>query len=67
MVQTLPRMRFYGWSSFVIEGSRGALAFDPFFRPYCGTEWSTLGDYADGRVICLTHGHQEHYLTVIGW
>jgi L-ascorbate metabolism protein UlaG (beta-lactamase superfamily) len=62
MVETLPKIRFYGWSSFVIEGPNGALAFDPFFRPYCGADWSTLADYADVRVVCLTHGHQEHYL-----
>ncbi len=58
----LPVIRYYGWSSFVIEGAEGALAFDPFFRPYCGARWSELSDYADVRVVCLTHGHQEHYL-----
>lgn len=59
---TLPRIRYHGWSSLVIEGPQGALAFDPFFRPYCDANWSTLKHYTDVRVVCLTHGHQEHYL-----
>jgi L-ascorbate metabolism protein UlaG (beta-lactamase superfamily) len=62
MAKKLPRIRFYGWSSLVIEGPQGSLAFDPFFRPFYGADWSKLSDYADVRVVCMTHGHQEHYL-----
>lgn len=58
----IPKIKFFGWSSFAIESKQGVLHFDPFFRHYCGAQWYSLDDYADASVICLTHGHEEHYL-----
>lgn len=58
----LPRIRYLGWSSVIIETDQGDLVFDPFFRPYCGADFSTLDDFARAKVICVTHGHQDHYL-----
>jgi L-ascorbate metabolism protein UlaG (beta-lactamase superfamily) len=57
-------IKYYGWSSLSIEGSDGALFFDPFYRPYCGAEWFHASDFASARYICVTHGHEEHFLDV---
>ena len=56
------KIRYFGWSSLSIESDDGALFFDPFFRPYCGAEWFHLEDFAHARYICVTHGHEEHFL-----
>jgi hypothetical protein len=56
------RIRYFGWSSLVLEAPNGTLAFDPFFRAYCGARWSSPGDYAHAKVVCVTHGHEEHFL-----
>lgn len=56
------RIRYFGWSSLQLETPTGSIFFDPFFRPYCGAQWSSLEDYADADVVCVTHGHEEHFL-----
>jgi hypothetical protein len=56
------RIRYFGWSSLTVEAPNGTLAFDPFFRQYCGAHWSSIDDYADAKVVCVTHGHEEHFL-----
>jgi L-ascorbate metabolism protein UlaG (beta-lactamase superfamily) len=57
-----PKLMYYGWSFFSVETGQGVLLFDPFFRPECGAEWAHLDDFARTNIICLTHGHHEHYL-----
>jgi L-ascorbate metabolism protein UlaG (beta-lactamase superfamily) len=58
------RIRYFGWSALSIETADGTLFFDPFFRPYCGAEWFHLDDFRRARYICVTHGHEEHFLDV---
>src|SRR5260370_22300592 len=58
------RIRYFGWSALSIETGDGALFFDPFFRPYCGAEWFHLADFQRAKYICVTHGHEEHFLDV---
>src|SRR6201992_1764173 len=58
------KLRYFGWSALSLETPDGALFFDPFFRPYCGAEWFHLGDFSHARYICVTHGHEEHFLDV---
>jgi len=58
----MPKIRYLGWSSVIMQGGQGDLAFDPFFRPYCGADFSTLEDFAGAKVVCVSHGHQDHYL-----
>ena len=60
--KAIPKIRYLGWSSVVVETKDGDLVFDPFFRPYCGADFSTIEDYKNVKVICVTHGHQDHYL-----
>ena len=55
-------MKYFGWSCFSIASDKGHLLFDPFFRPMHGAKWATLEDFRETRVICVTHGHYEHYL-----
>src|SRR5271170_230774 len=57
-------LRYFGWSGLSLETPDGALFFDPFFRPYCGAEWFHLEDFAHAKYICVTHGHEEHFLDV---
>ena len=55
-------IRYFGWSSMLVESTIGGdLVFDPFFSSDYGTYWSDLNDYANVSVICVTHGHHEHY------
>lgn len=56
------RIRYFGWSSLLVEARNGTIAFDPFYRPYCGAQWSSLSDYLHADIVCLTHGHEEHFL-----
>lgn len=56
------RMKYFGWSCFSVVSDQGHLLFDPFFRPMHGAKWATLEDFRETRVICVTHGHYEHYL-----
>jgi hypothetical protein len=59
-----PTIKYFGWSSFTVQTDQGKLAFDPLFRRYCDAKFAELDDFADADVICLTHGHQEHYFDV---
>ncbi|MDY0259114.1 MAG: MBL fold metallo-hydrolase [Desulfovibrio sp.] len=55
-------VKYYGWSSLVITSKKGGdLTFDPFFSEDYGTHWSDLSDYNNVSVICVSHGHHEHY------
>lgn len=56
------KIKYFGWSSLAIESGANTLFFDPFFRRYCGAQWSSLEDYLGANVVCLTHGHEEHFL-----
>jgi hypothetical protein len=58
------KIKYFGWSGLSIETPDGALFFDPFFRPYCGASWFHMQDYAHAKYICVTHGHEEHFLDV---
>ncbi len=59
-----PRLRYFGWSSFAIESANGSLLFDPLYRTMYGARWSSLNDFRDAKVICVTHGHHDHYIDV---
>ena len=56
------RLRYFGWSSLAVDTPAGSLFFDPFYRPYCGAKWSSEDDYSGASVVCVTHGHEEHFL-----
>lgn len=58
------RIRYFGWSSISVEAPNGKIAFDPFFREYCGARWSSLEDHEGTDVVCVTHGHEEHFLDI---
>jgi len=58
------KIRYFGWSGLSLETGGAALFFDPFFRPYCGAEWFHLADFKHATHICVTHGHEEHFLDV---
>src|SRR5258708_10096590 len=60
----MTKIRYFGWSALSLETADGALFFDPFFRPYCGAEWFHLQDFRHAKYICVTHGHEEHFLDV---
>jgi len=55
-------IKYLGWSNIIIPSPNGSLAFDPFYRPMYGADWATLEDFKDVKVICISHGHHEHYL-----
>jgi len=57
-------VRYFGWSALSIETPEGSLFFDPFYRPYCGAQWFTQHDFNQAAYICVTHGHEEHFLDV---
>lgn len=57
-------LKYYGWSSIALETEKGVVMFDPFYRPYCGAEWFHLADFKPADYICVTHGHEEHFLDV---
>lgn len=57
-------LKYFGWSGISIATDKSKLVFDPFFRPYCGAEWFHLEDFVDVNYICVTHGHEEHFLDV---
>ena len=56
------KIHYHGWSSFTIETANGKLLFDPLYRKIFGAKWSSLNDFLDASVICLTHGHYDHYV-----
>ena len=58
------KLRYLGWSSFVIEWANGNLLFDPLYRRMYGAGWASLNDFRDSKVICVTHGHHDHYIDV---
>jgi L-ascorbate metabolism protein UlaG (beta-lactamase superfamily) len=58
------RVRYYGWSALSIESAHGALFFDPFWRHYCGAQWFDQADFSHAKHVCVTHGHEEHFLDV---
>lgn len=62
MLQENYRIKYFGWSSLALECGSEMLLFDPFFRHYCGVQWSRLEDYLPATVLCVTHGHEEHFL-----
>lgn len=59
-----PTIRYFGWSALSIETADGTLFFDPFYRKYCGAQWFGLEDFAHAKIVCATHGHEEHYLDI---
>ncbi|MCP5156552.1 MAG: MBL fold metallo-hydrolase [Ectothiorhodospiraceae bacterium] len=59
-----PVIRYFGWSALSLTDGDETLYFDPFFRPYCGAHWFDLEDFADATLVCVTHGHEEHFLDV---
>lgn len=59
-----PTITYYGWSGLSINTESGKLFFDPFFRPYCGAKWFDQKDFSGANYICVTHGHEEHFLDV---
>jgi len=55
-------LRYLGWSSVAIQSrDHGDLVFDPFFDNRYDTYWSDISDYDNVKVICISHGHWEHY------
>jgi L-ascorbate metabolism protein UlaG (beta-lactamase superfamily) len=56
------RIRYLGWSNIVVRSGDRQLCFDPFFRKAAGVRWAGLDDFEAVDVICLTHGHSEHFL-----
>lgn len=63
-MNAVTRIRYFGWSGLSIETPAGALFFDPFYRRYCGAAWFGVEDFAHASYICVTHGHEEHFLDV---
>ncbi|MCP1673823.1 L-ascorbate metabolism protein UlaG (beta-lactamase superfamily) [Natronocella acetinitrilica] len=59
-----PTIRYYGWSALSINTNQGNLFFDPFYRKYCGAQWFSAKDFDSADLICVTHGHEEHFLDV---
>jgi hypothetical protein len=57
-------LRYYGWSGLSIDTVAGSIFFDPFFRPYCGAAWFKLHEFTRATYVCVTHGHEEHFLDV---
>jgi len=56
------KIKYFGWSSFMIESPRGHLLFDPFFRRMYGAHYSDPKDFEGTKVLCITHGHFDHYI-----
>lgn len=61
---TEPRIHYYGWSALALETEQGRVLFDPFYRRYCGVQWFGPEVFDDADLICVTHGHEEHFLDV---
>jgi hypothetical protein len=59
-----PTVTYYGWSALSIDTDAGSLFFDPFFRKYCNAKWFDKQDFSHAKYICVTHGHEEHFLDV---
>jgi L-ascorbate metabolism protein UlaG (beta-lactamase superfamily) len=57
-------IKYYGWSAIELRVHGKSIFFDPFYRPYCGAHWFDAPDFAHADVVCVTHGHEEHFLDV---
>jgi len=57
-------LRYFGWSSFSFESGGGTVLFDPLYRKLFGRAWASLYDFHSAKVICVTHGHFDHYVDV---
>jgi len=57
-------IKYYGWSAIELRVQGKSIFFDPFYRPYCGAHWFDAHDFAHADVVCVTHGHEEHFLDV---
>ena len=57
---------YYGWSALGIQSAEGTLLFDPLCRPYCGAHWFGPEAFGGATVVCVTHGHEEHFLDTPG-
>ena len=53
---------YHGWSCFSVCWGETTMLFDPFYRPMHGASWASLQDFTKVKLICVTHGHYEHYL-----
>jgi len=60
-INPAPKLRYLGWSAFEIETQSGSLFFDPVFTNLYGAKWAQKEDYLKAKVICVTHGHSDHY------
>lgn len=59
-----PTVRYFGWSSLAVTTAEGVVLFDPFYREYCGVQWFQVDEFGSADYICVTHGHEEHFLDV---
>lgn len=57
-------IKYFGWSSLAVTSPQGIVLFDPFYREYCGVQWFDANDLCPADFICVTHGHEEHFLDV---
>lgn len=57
-------IKYYGWSAIELRVGGKSIFFDPFFRSYCGAQWFELSDFSHADLVCVTHGHEEHFLDV---
>ena len=56
------KISYQGWSSFRVEAKNGTVLFDPLYRKIFSAKWSVSDDFKSADVICLTHGHYDHYV-----
>lgn len=57
-------IKYFGWSSLAVQSPQGVVLFDPFYRKYCDVQWFEAVDLCPADYICVTHGHEEHFLDV---
>jgi metal-dependent hydrolase (beta-lactamase superfamily II) len=55
-------IKYFGWSSINLLSNGKELAFDPFYNNIYGTNWASIDDFENIETICLTHGHNEHFI-----
>ncbi|MDI9499138.1 MAG: MBL fold metallo-hydrolase [Bacillota bacterium] len=56
------RIRYFGWSTVLVEGDGLRLVFDPFWNSLYDTRWATVEDFTGVEAIVLSHGHNEHFI-----